>query len=53
MFTNEKIEKVLCKDQVISGPPHYTQLVNHGRLMFDVMPVKNVPEGSRTVDVRL
>ena len=54
ILTNEKIEKALCKDQLISGPdPHYTQLANQGRLMFDMMSIKNVPEGIRTVDVHL
>ena len=53
IFTNEKIEIVLCKDQVISGPPDYTQLANQERFMFDVMPVKNVPKGIRTVHVHL
>ena len=53
---NEKVEKVLCKDQVISGPPHCAQLANQGRLMSDVMSdqyVKNVQEGIRTVDIHL
>ena len=53
IFTNEK---VVCKDKVISGPPHYAQLANLGRLMSDVMSdqyVKNVPEGIGTVDVHL